>query len=80
MAALGVGYTHDAHKYRDRTNIEIDDELVGRVMSRYGLKTKRAAIARHAPLEVVELDEGPAGRSGDQHGRAQGLKAGAPAP
>ncbi len=27
-----------------RTNIEIDDELVGRVMRRYGLSTKRATI------------------------------------
>jgi Arc/MetJ family transcription regulator len=27
-----------------RTNIEIDDELVGRVMRRYGLRTKRATV------------------------------------
>lgn len=27
-----------------RTNVEIDDRLVGRVMRRYGLKTKRATI------------------------------------
>ena len=27
-----------------RTNIEIDDELVTRVMQRYGLKTKKEAV------------------------------------
>jgi Arc/MetJ family transcription regulator len=27
-----------------RTNIEIDDELIGRAMSRYGLRTKREAV------------------------------------
>lgn len=27
-----------------RTNIEIDEELVQRVMDRFGLKTKRAAV------------------------------------
>ena len=27
-----------------RTNIEIDDELVARVMQRYGLRTKREAV------------------------------------
>jgi Arc/MetJ family transcription regulator len=27
-----------------RTNIEIDDELVSRVMRRYGLTSKRAAV------------------------------------
>jgi Arc/MetJ family transcription regulator len=27
-----------------RTNIEIDDDLIGRAMSRYGLRTKREAV------------------------------------
>lgn len=27
-----------------RTNIEIDDELIARVMERYGLTSKRAAV------------------------------------
>ncbi|MGH9120185.1 MAG: type II toxin-antitoxin system VapB family antitoxin [Acidimicrobiales bacterium] len=27
-----------------RTNIEIDDELVSKVMRRYGLRSKRAAV------------------------------------
>jgi Arc/MetJ family transcription regulator len=38
-----------------RTNVEIDDGLVGRVMSRYGLKTKRAAI----DLALRRLDVQP---------------------
>ena len=29
-----------------RTNIEIDDGLIGRVMRRYGFKTKREAVER----------------------------------
>ncbi|WP_419552903.1 type II toxin-antitoxin system VapB family antitoxin [Candidatus Poriferisodalis sp.] len=32
-----------------RTNIDIDDELIGRAMSRYGLRTKRDAV--HFALE-----------------------------
>lgn len=30
--------------YMSRTNIEIDDELVELVMSRYGLRSKREAV------------------------------------
>ncbi len=30
--------------YVTRTNIEIDDELVSKVMRRYGLTSKRAAV------------------------------------
>ncbi|MGA9876758.1 MAG: type II toxin-antitoxin system VapB family antitoxin [Solirubrobacteraceae bacterium] len=43
-----------------RTNVEIDDRLVGRVMSRYGLKTKRAAIdlaLRQLDLEPMSREE-----------------------
>lgn len=29
-----------------RTNIEIDDELIARVMERYGMRTKREAVDR----------------------------------
>jgi len=29
-----------------RTNIEIDDELIARVMERYGFRTKREAVER----------------------------------
>ncbi|WP_419922966.1 type II toxin-antitoxin system VapB family antitoxin [Candidatus Poriferisodalis sp.] len=34
-----------------RTNIDIDDELIGRAMSRYGLRTKREAV--HFALEQL---------------------------
>ena len=43
-----------------RTNIEIDEELVQRVMSRYGLKTKRAAVEmalRRLDVEPMSLEE-----------------------
>ncbi len=43
-----------------RTNVELDDELVGRVMSRYGLPTKRAAIdlaLRRLDLEPMSREE-----------------------
>jgi Arc/MetJ family transcription regulator len=48
-----------------RTNIEIDDELIGRVMSRYGFRSKREAVERALrsldiePLsreEILELE------------------------
>jgi Arc/MetJ family transcription regulator len=38
-----------------RTNIEIDDEVIARVMRRYGLKTKRAAV----DLALRRLDREP---------------------
>ena len=43
-----------------RTNIEIDDALVARVMRRYGLKTKRAAVdfaLRQLDLEPMSREE-----------------------
>lgn len=55
-----------------RTNVEIDEELVGRVMRRYGLRTKRAAIdlaLRRLDIEPMTRDEALAmrgrGWSGD---------------
>jgi Arc/MetJ family transcription regulator len=41
-----------------RTNVEIDEELVARVMQRYGLRTKRAAIE----LALRRLDVEPMNR------------------
>jgi Arc/MetJ family transcription regulator len=38
-----------------RTNIDIDDELIGRVMDRYGLRTKRAAVE----FALQRLDRDP---------------------
>lgn len=34
------------HRPMSRTNIEIDDELIARVMERYGIRTKREAVDR----------------------------------
>ena len=55
-----------------RTNVEIDEELVRRVMRRYGLRTKRAAIdlaLRRLDIEPMTRDEALAmrgsGWSGD---------------
>lgn len=49
-----------------RTNVVVDDDLIGRVMRVYGLRTKRAAIdfALRRTLAVVE----------DPHERALGLE------
>jgi Arc/MetJ family transcription regulator len=41
-----------------RTNIEIDDELIGRVMSRYGFRSKREAV----DAALHRLDVKPASR------------------
>lgn len=43
-----------------RTNIDIDDELVDRVMVRYGLRTKREAVdyaLRHLAGQPMTRDE-----------------------
>ena len=43
-----------------RTNIEIDDELVGAVMRRYGVPSKRAAVdlaLRRLVVEPLDRDE-----------------------
>lgn len=43
-----------------RTNVEIDDGLIERVMSRYGLKTKREAVdyaLRGIDVKPMSLDE-----------------------
>lgn len=57
-----------------RTNIDVDDELVARVMSRYGLRTKRSAIdlaLRRLDLEPMDREEALAmrgsGWDGDLH-------------
>lgn len=41
-----------------RTNIDLNDELVARVMRRYGLRTKRAAV----DLALRRLDLEPMGK------------------
>lgn len=58
--------------YVGRTNIEIDDELMSRVQSTYGLRTKREAVdfaLRRLLVEPMTRDEALAmegvGWSGD---------------
>ena len=36
-----------------RTNIDIDDELIARVMERYGFRSKREAV--HEALEMLDV-------------------------
>ena len=46
--------------YMSRTNIEIDDEIVSKVMRRYGLTSKRAAVdlaLRRLAGEPLSRDE-----------------------
>jgi Arc/MetJ family transcription regulator len=45
----------DVHQYTSmRTNIEIDDELIRRVIERHGFKTKREAVDYALRQLVVE--------------------------
>jgi Arc/MetJ family transcription regulator len=62
-----------------RTNVEIDDRLVGRVMSRYGLKTKRAAIdlaLRRLDLEPMSAREALDMRGSGWEGDLEELRTG----
>jgi Arc/MetJ family transcription regulator len=64
-----------------RTNVEIDDELMGRVMRRYGLGTKRAAIdlaLRHLDVEPMSRDEALAMQGSGWEGDLGELRAGSP--
>ncbi len=64
-----------------RTNVEIDDELVGRVMSRYGLRTKRAAIdlaLRRVDVEPMSREEALEMRGSGWGGDLEQLRAGRP--
>lgn len=52
-----------------RTNIDIDDEVVARVMRRFGLKTKKAAVdfaLRRLDIEPLSKEEALAMRG--RHG------------
>jgi Arc/MetJ family transcription regulator len=54
-----------------RTNIEIDDDLIARVMRTHGLKTKREAVdlaLRRLVAEPLSLDEALAMRGTGWHG------------
>lgn len=62
-----------------RTNIEIDDELVARVMRRYGLRTKRAAVdlaLRRLDLEPMSREDALAMRGTGWEGDLDELRGG----
>lgn len=62
-----------------RTNVDIDEELAQRVMRRYGLKTKRAAIdlaLRRLDLEPMSRDEALAMRGSGWEGDLEALRSG----
>lgn len=62
-----------------RTNIDIDEKLVARVMRRYGLRTKRAAVElalRRLDLEPMSRDEALAMRGTGWEGELEELRAG----
>jgi Arc/MetJ family transcription regulator len=64
-----------------RTNVELDDELLTRVMRRYGLSTKRAAIhlaLRRLDLEPMSRDEALAMRGTGWEGDLEELRGGGP--
>lgn len=64
-----------------RTNIEIDEQLAERVMRRYGLRTKRAAVdlaLRRLDLEPMSRDEALAMRGRGWDGDLEAMRLGAP--
>lgn len=64
-----------------RTNVELDEELVARVMRRYGLPTKRAAIdlaLRRLDVEPMSREEALAMRGSGWDGDVAVLRDGYP--
>jgi Arc/MetJ family transcription regulator len=64
-----------------RTNVAIDEKLVSRVMRRYGLRTKRAAIdlaLRRLDLEPMSRDEALAMRGTGWEGDLDEMRGGYP--
>jgi Arc/MetJ family transcription regulator len=62
-----------------RTNIELDDDLVARVMRRYGLHTKRAAVdlaLRRLDVEPMSREEALAMRGSGWEGDLDQLRSG----
>ena len=62
-----------------RTNIELDDQLVARVMRRYGVPTKRAAVdlaLRRLDLESMSREEALAMQGSGWEGDLDELRSG----
>jgi Arc/MetJ family transcription regulator len=67
--------------YVARTNIEIDEQLIRRVMARYGLKTKREAVdfaLRRLDREPMTLEEALAMEGTGWEGNLEELRASRP--
>jgi Arc/MetJ family transcription regulator len=66
-----------------RTNVDIDEQLVQRVMRRYGLRTKRSAIdlaLRRLDVEPMSGEEALAMRGSGWEGDLEELRGGYPRP
>lgn len=62
-----------------RTNVDVDEDLVGRVMRRYGVSTKRAAIdlaLRRLDVEPMSRDDALAMRGSGWDGELDQLREG----
>ena len=62
-----------------RTNVEVDDAVIERVMRRYGLRTKRAAIdlaLRRLDIEPMSREEALAMRGRGWEGDLEELRGG----
>lgn len=76
-ARMRVSKVYDLHIMR--TNVEIDEQLVKRVMQQYGLRTKRAAIdlaLRRLDIEPMTADEALAMRGAGWEGDLSALREG----
>lgn len=65
--------------YVARTNIDIDDEVIARVMATYGLRTKREAVdyaLRRLLVEPMSEDEALSMRGRGWSGDLAALRAG----
>lgn len=65
--------------YVARTNIDIDDAVIGRVMATYGLRTKREAVdyaLRRLLVEPMSADEALAMRGRGWSGDLDALREG----
>lgn len=66
-----------------RTNIDIDDGVLGRVMKRYDLKTKRDAVdfaLRRLDVEPMSVDEMLAMEGSGWDGDLEAMRSGESAP
>jgi Arc/MetJ family transcription regulator len=67
--------------YIGRTNIHIDDDLIRRIMERYGLRTKREAVdfaLRRLDEQPMSLDEALAMEGSGWEGDLDELRASRP--